>query len=58
MEALAGAERAHEADFGAALEDGGGHGGGDGEAGGEESGGGDEPHEAGDAVEDGAFGLF
>ena len=55
---FAGAERAHEADLAAALEDGGGHGGGDGEAGGEQGGGGDEPHEAGDAGEDGAFGLL
>ncbi len=58
MAALRGSEGAHEADLGAALEDGGGHGGGDGEAGGEEGGGADEPHEAGDALEDVALGLF
>ena len=58
MARFAGSEGAHEADLAAALEDGGGHGGGDGEACGEERGGGDEPHEAGDAFEDVAFGLF
>ena len=56
--AAAGAERAHEADLAAALQDGRGHGGGDGKAGTEEGGGGDEPEQAGDAAEDIAFALL
>ena len=56
--AFAGSERAHEADLGAAFEDGGGHGGADGESGGEQGGGADEPHEAADAFEDVAFVLL
>src|ERR1035441_8840450 len=52
------AERTHEADLLAALEDGRSHGGGDGESGGKQGGAADEPHQAGDALQDDALGLL
>ena len=56
--AFACAQRAHQADFCAAFEDGCRHRRADGDSGCEQGGGGDEPHQAADAFEDGAFGLL
>src|ERR1035441_1842 len=56
--ALRRAERTHEADLLAALENGRGHGGGDGESGGKQRGAADEPHQAGDALQNNALGLL